>query len=91
LMDFGSPTLRIDGQEIEVGSRNQYYFDPRLIIRALEFIKSDTVEVGLTKVAEPNRAFLSILAKQDGYTLHCALLSIGVDTQMLYPLPPKSL
>jgi len=90
LMDFGGPTLRIDGQQIEVGTRNQYYFDPRLIIRALEFIKSDTVQVGLTKVAEPNRAFLSILAKQDGYTLHCALLSIGVETQRLYPLPPKS-
>lgn len=90
LIDFGSPTLRVDGQEIEVGTRNQYYFDPRLIIRALEFIKSDTVQVGLTKVTEPNRAFLSILAKQDDYTVHCALLSIGVDTQRLYPLPPKS-
>jgi hypothetical protein len=58
-------------------------------MRALEFIKSDTVQVGLTRVAEPNRAFLSILAKQDGYTVHCALLSIGVDTQKLYPLPPR--
>lgn len=90
LVDFGRPTLRIDGQEIEAGTRDQYYFDPRLIIRALEFVKSDRVQVGLTKVAEPNRAFLSILAKQDGYTIHCALLSIGVDTQKLYPLPPKS-
>jgi hypothetical protein len=90
LIDFGSPTLSVDGQEIEAGVRDQYYFDPRLIIRALEFVTSDTVQVGLTKVAEPNRAFLSILAQQDGYTVHCALLSIGVDTQRLYPLPPKS-
>ncbi len=90
LVDFGRPTLRIDGQEIEAGTRAQYYFDPRLIIRALEFIKSDTLQVGLTKVTEPNRAFLSILAKQDGYTVHCALLSIGVNTQQLYPLPPNS-
>jgi hypothetical protein len=90
LVNFGRPTLSIDGQEIEASTRHQYYFDPRLIIRALEFIKSDTVQVGLTEVAEPNRAFLSILAKQDGYTVHCALLSIGVDTQRLYPLPPQS-
>jgi hypothetical protein len=90
LIDFGSPTLSVDGQEIEAGMRNRYYFDPRLIIRALEFVKSDTVQVGLTKVTEHNRAFLSILSKQDGYTVHCALLSIGVDTQRLYPLPPKS-
>jgi hypothetical protein len=90
LVDLGRPTLRIDGQEIEAGTRDQYYFDPRLIIRALEFIKSNTVQVGLTRVTEPNRAFLSILAQQDGYTIHCALLSIGVDTQKLYPLPPKS-
>ena len=90
LVDFGRPTLSIDGQEIEASTRHQYYFDPRLIIRALEFIKSDTVEVGLTEVTQPHRAFLSILAKQDGYTVHCGLLSIGVDTQRLYPLPPKS-
>jgi hypothetical protein len=90
LVDFGRPTLSINGQEIEPSTQNQYYFDPRLIIRALEFIKSDTVQVGLTKVTDPKRAFLSILAKQSGYTVHCALLSIGVDTQRLYPLPPKS-
>lgn len=90
LVEFGGPMLRINGQEIEAGTRNQYYFDPRLIIRALELIKSNTVQVGLTKVAEPHRAFLSILSKQDGYTIHCALLSVGVDTQKLYPLPPKS-
>jgi hypothetical protein len=90
LVDFGRPTLRIDGQEIVAGTRDQYYFDPRLIIRALEFIKSNTVQVGLTKVTEPNRALFSILAQEDGYTVHCALLSIGADTQKLYPLPPKS-
>lgn len=90
LVDFGRPALRINGQEIVAGTRDQYYFDPRLIIRALEFIKSNTVQVGFTKVTEPNRAFLSILAQQDGYTIHCALLSIGADTQKLYPLPPKS-
>jgi hypothetical protein len=90
LVDIAHPTLRINGQEIEAGTRNQYYFDPRLIIRALEFIKSNMVQVGFTQVAEPNRAFLSILAKQDGYTIHCALLSIGAETQRLYPLPPKS-
>jgi len=90
LVEFGGPMLRIDGREIEADTRNQYYFDPRLIIRALEFIKSDRVQVGLTKVAEPNRAFLSILARQEDYTIHCALLSIGMDTQKLYPLPPKS-
>lgn len=89
LVDIGHPTLRIDGQEIEAGARNRYYFDPRLIIRALEIVKGDTVQVGFTKVTDPNRAFLSILAKQNGYTIHCALLSIGLDTQKLYPLPPK--
>jgi len=89
LIDFGTPTFSIDGKEIEASTRDQYYFDPRLIIRALEFIKSDTVQVGFTKAAGPNRAFLSIVARQDGYTVHCALLSIGVDTQRLYPLPPK--
>jgi hypothetical protein len=90
LVDLGRPTLTIDGQEIETGTRHQYYFDPRLIIRALEFVKSDTLQVGLTRVADPRRAFLSILAEQDGYTVHCALLSIGVETQKLYPLLPKS-
>ena len=89
LVDFGRPALRINGEEIVAGTRDQYYFDPRLIIRALEFIKSNAVQIGLTKVTEPKRAFFSILAQQDDCTVHCALLSIGADTQKLYPLPPK--
>lgn len=78
--------LKMDGQEIAAGSTDEFYFDPRLIIRALEFVHADRIEIGLTSLS-PSRAILSIVDKQPCCTVHCALLSIGTDTQRLFPLP----
>lgn len=89
LVDFSRSRLLIDGRELLAGTQARYYFDPRLIIRALEFLKTDTVHVGVTPLpGAGNQGFLSIVAEQDGYRVHCALLSIGLQTQRLYPLPP---
>jgi hypothetical protein len=85
-LDFGR--LSINGEEIVVGKSRQYYFDPRLVIRALEVIKDRTVRVGVSPLADVPRAYLSLLAEQDGCSVQCSLLSIGTDTQKLYPLPP---
>ncbi|MGQ9627983.1 MAG: hypothetical protein ACUVV0_13905 [Anaerolineae bacterium] len=88
LVDFGPGRLSINGREIESGPGAQYYFDPRLIVRALEFIKAEKVKVGLTELKPKNRAILSFVANYEDWLVHCALLSIGADTQKLYPLPP---
>lgn len=88
LVDFGPGRLGIDGRDIESGPSAQYYLDPRLIIRALEFLKAEKVKVGLTEFTDRNRAILSIVAEYGDWLVHCALLSIGIDTQKLYPLPP---
>ena len=89
LVDFSHSRLAINGQEIQGGPKARYYFDPRLIIRALEFLKTDTIRVGVTPLLRGNhRGFFSIVTDQDGYRVHCALLSIGMETQKLYPLPP---
>ncbi len=89
LVNFSHSQLSINGREIQSGPKAEYYFDPRLIIRALEFIKSDTVKIGVTPLGtDRNRAFLSVVSVQDDLQVHCALLSIGVDTQKLYPLHP---
>lgn len=86
-LDFGR--LCVDGQEIVGIESSRYYFDPRLVIRALECIRDRIVHVGVTPSKRGGRrAYLSLLATQDVWTVHCALLSIGRDTQMLYPLPP---
>lgn len=85
-LDFGR--LSINGEEIVVGKSRQYYFDPRLVIRALEVIKDRTIRVGISPLAEVPRAYLSLLAEQEGWIVQCSLLSIGTDTQKLYPLPP---
>jgi len=37
------------------------------------------------------RAVLTLLADQEGWHVQCALLSIGVETQKLYPLPQERL
>ncbi|MBN1135690.1 MAG: hypothetical protein JXM73_03850 [Anaerolineae bacterium] len=78
--------LSVIGQEIEARAVNRYYFDPRLVIRALELVKADCVEVGLTSLG-PRSAFLSIVNRQPDRLVHGALLSIGLDTQRLFPLP----
>jgi hypothetical protein len=85
-MDFGR--LRVDGEEIVTAESRQYYFDPRLVIRALEFLKDRNLRVGITPLSGGQRAYLSLLSHEDEWTVHCSLLSIGMDTQKLYPLPP---
>ena len=80
--------LTVSGQEIETRAINRYYFDPRLVIRALEVIKDRTIRVGISPIQDVPRAYLSFLAEQEGWTVQCSLLSIGTDTQKLYPLPP---
>jgi hypothetical protein len=82
--------LMATGQEIGSRAVDQYYFDPRLVIRALEMVKAEYVELGLT-VLGPKSAFLSIVNRfpvmGEDCVVHCALLSIGLDTQRLFPLP----
>jgi hypothetical protein len=85
-LDFGG--LRIDGEEIVFTESRQYYYDPRLVIRALEFMKERNLHVGITPLPGEVRAYLSMLTRDDEWTVHCSLLSIGKDTQKLYPLPP---
>ena len=78
--------LTVDGQEISVEPVDKYYFDPRLIIRALEYVQADHVELGLTSLSSQH-AFLSVVNRQPECSVHCALLSIGPETQRLFPLP----
>jgi hypothetical protein len=81
--------LLVDGQQIQSPVAGQYYFDPRLMVRALEIVHADRVQVGLTKL-DPPRAFLSIVDQQSDHVVHCALLSLGMDTQRLVPPLSKS-
>jgi hypothetical protein len=85
-LDFGR--LQVNGEEIVTTASRQYYFDPRLVIRALEFMRERNLQVGITPLESQSRAYLSILCREGDWTVHCSLLSIGVDTQKLYPLPP---
>ncbi len=87
LVDFSPSRLVLNGQAVVQGMRGRHYFDPRLIIRALEFIKARTVRVGLNVLPGASRAVFTMLAEQDQWRVRCSLLSIGIDTQKLYPLP----
>ena len=89
LVTLQQSQLAVDGREITRERADQFYFDPRLIIRSLEFIKSRQVSLGISRLSPGHRAILSLMGIQDGWTVHCALLSIGLDTQKLYPLPPR--
>jgi len=91
LIDFSSSHMTLDGRSIVRGASGAFYFDPRLIIRALEIVKANTLQVGVTPLPAGHRAVLTLLAKQDQWRVQCALLSVGADTQKLYPLPPERL
>ncbi len=86
MVSLSDDHLTVTGREIEPRAANHYYFDPRLVIRALEMVKADHVEVGLTSL-DPRSAFLSIVHRQSDRVVHGALMSIGLDTQRLFPLP----
>jgi hypothetical protein len=89
LIDLNFGRLLVDGEEITTTESRQYYFDPRLVIRALEFLKEDTLHVGISPLSgQQRRGYLSMLSRDGSWTVHCALLSIDKDTQDLYPLPP---
>jgi hypothetical protein len=88
LIDFGPQKLIVDGRAISSSEAVRYYFDPRLIVRALEFAKGDRIGVAVTGLSTRSQAILSFVANKDNCQVHCALLSIGLDTQKLYPLPP---
>jgi len=86
MVSLSGDQLTVTGREIEPRATGHYYFDPRLVIRALELVRADCVEVGLTSLG-PRSAFLSIVNRQPDRVVHGALLSIGLDTQRLFPLP----
>ncbi len=89
LMDFQAGSLMLDGQPIVRGASGAYYFDPRLIIRALELFKSNILRIGITPLPTSHRAILTMLADQEGWHVQCGLLSVGADTDKLYPPPPE--
>jgi hypothetical protein len=82
LLALANGDLLIEAHEIALWEQDCYYFDPRLVMRALECIRGPRVWVGLTAL-EPRRAFFSLVDRQPGCLTHCALLSIGQDTQRL--------
>ena len=89
LVDLNYGRLRVDGEVIVTTQSRRYFFDPRLVIRALEFLKEGTIGVDVTPLpGVERRGYLSLLTTDGEWRVHCALLSIGKDTQRLYPLPP---
>lgn len=89
LVDLNYGRLRIDGEVIVTTQSRRFFFDPRLVIRALEFLREGTIEVGITPLpGEERRGYLSLQTTEGEWRVRCALLSIGKDTQKFYPLPP---
>lgn len=85
LIDFGPQKLIVDGIDISSGEAARYYFDPRLIVRALEFAKSKRLGMAVVGLPARNQAILSVVANRGNCQVHCALLSIGLGTQGLRP------
>jgi len=79
--------LMVEGQEIGRQATGVHYFDPRLLIRALECVRAGQVEVGLSQL-DSERGYLSLVDRRPDFVMHCALLSISLNMPWLPPLPP---
>jgi len=82
LLALSNGDLLIEAQEIALCEQDCYYFDPRLVMRALECIRGRRVRVGITALG-PRRAFFSLVDRQPDCVTHCALLSVDLDTHRL--------
>jgi hypothetical protein len=87
LVRMAGERLVVQGQEIIAPVGDEFYFDPRLLIRALECIRARQIEVGLTRL-DTQHGYLSLVDRRPTFTMHCALLSIGQDTPWLPPVSP---
>jgi len=88
LLGLPNGSLLAEGTEIDDQTAGEYYFDPRLLIRALECADAWLIELGLTKF-DAQRGYLSIANRQPDWVMHCALLSVALDAPWLPPLPPS--
>ncbi|MEJ2207588.1 MAG: hypothetical protein P8129_00950 [Anaerolineae bacterium] len=82
LLALSNGDLLIEAHEVALWEQDCYYFDPRLVMRALECIQGPRVWVGLTALG-PRRGFFSLVDRRPDRLTHCALLSIDQDTQRL--------
>jgi hypothetical protein len=82
VFDLVGTDVRASACEVQVGVEGQYYFDPRLVMRAIEFVGAERIELGLTALS-PSRAFLSLVERRLDRVTHCALLSMGSETSRL--------
>ena len=88
LVGLSQDKLLVNGGEIRDCATDEYYFDPRLLIRALECTQAKRIEVGLTQL-DSERGFLSVVDRLPDHVMHCALLSIASSSPWLLPLPPR--
>jgi hypothetical protein len=88
LVHMQQSSLLVDGVEISRGLPERFYFDPRLIVRSLEYLTGETLGMGLHRLGFGNRAIIYLVSKAEDHSVCCGLLSISLDTQKLYPLPP---
>lgn len=87
LVGMAGGRLMVEGQEILAPAGDEFYFDPRLLVRALECIRARQIKVGLTRL-DSQHGYLSLVDQRLAFTMHCALLSIGQDTPWLPPVSP---
>ncbi len=78
-VDFAPGRFRIDGQPITLGDDQQYYFDPRLIVRGLEIVRGKHIGFSLARTPTSEQAILYMTSQRDQWRIQCAILSILPD------------
>jgi hypothetical protein len=89
LINLQRGNLVVNGTEITRSRTTRFYFDPRLIVRSLEYLNERRVSIGIKPLGLENRGILYLVGHEKTWTICCGLLSISLDTQKLYPLAPR--
>lgn len=74
-IDFAPGQFNIQGQTVNEGTSQRYYFDPRLVLRSLEVSRGEAVGFSIQPVGK-ERAILFFTTQREHWRMHCAVLSI---------------
>jgi hypothetical protein len=77
LLDYTSALKDVEDANELKALQNQFYFQPRMLIRGLEIVRENEISMAISPVANGKQAILYLSCQRKEWTIHCALASVG--------------
>lgn len=82
LIDFMPGQINIDGESIQRSNQQaRYYFNPKMLMRGLEIVRESHLSFTIEEIQRGRNAVLYVGCRREGWDIHCAVQSIGVNHQ----------